>query len=227
MRRKRAVVFEDDVVIMGLLKMFLSLRGYDFYSYREPLICPVYKDDTECSIKYPCADIMLIDFSMPKMSGAELLKAQTIRQCKLTPNNKALITGYFDGLNRAELEQMGCAVFEKPIDFSRLAEWFDQCEQRMDLTKPLGLVRMEKRQPCNIKISFQTAPASTIQTGIATNFSPSGLCLKVTVTLWLHQTLTIIHSDKAHPSRPASVRWVKTLGNNSFETGLHLEGNTS
>jgi len=226
MRRKRAIIFEDDIVIMGLLKMFLSLRSYDCYAYREPLICPVYKDDTECSIKYPCADIMLIDFSMPKMSGTELLKIQTARKCKLTMMNKALITGYFDGLNRAELEQLGCTAFEKPIDFSRLAEWFDQCELRMDLTKPLGLVRTEKRQPCNMKISFQTGPVSSIQTGVATNCSPSGFCLKVSTSLWLHQTLTIMRSNKTQPSLPASVRWVKKLSNNSFETGLHLEGTT-
>ncbi|HUI46358.1 MAG TPA: hypothetical protein VL122_10305 [Nitrospirota bacterium] len=226
MRRRRAVIFEEDVVITGLLKMFLSLRGYDCYTYREPLICPVYQDNTECKIKYPCADIMLIDFSMPKMSGTELLKAQTARQCKLTLMNKALIAGYFNGHNRAEMEQLGCTVFEKPIDFSRLAEWFDQCEHRMDLTTPLGFVRTEKRRPCNLKISFQTASASKIQTGVTTNCSPSGLCLKVATSLWLHQTLTILRSDKTHSSRSASVRWVKSLGNNSFETGLHLEGTT-
>jgi len=226
MRRKRAVIFEDDVVITGLLKMFLSLRGYDFYAYREPLICPVYKDDTECNIKHPCADIMLIDFNIPKMSGIELLKAQTARQCKITPMNKALITGYSNGLNAAELKQVGTPVFEKPIDFSRLAEWFDQCEQRMDLSQPLGLFRTEKRHPCNIRISFQTTPPSYIQIGFATNCSPSGLCLKVSTSLWLHQTLTILRSDKTSPSLPASVRWVKKLGNNYFETGLHLEGAT-
>ncbi len=224
MRRRRALVFEDDVVIMGLLKMFLSMRGYDFYVYREPMICPVYKDNAECNIKYPCADIMLIDFNIPKMSGTELIKIQTARQCKLTPLNRALSTGYFNGHNRADLDQLGCMIFEKPIDFSLLAEWFDQCEQRMDLTKPLGFIRREKRQPCNFVISYQTAPTPDFLTGLATNCSLSGLCLKVSTPLWLHQTLTIIRADKTHPARSASVRWIKTLGNNSFETGLHLEG---
>ncbi len=226
MRRKRAIIFGDDVVITGLLKMFLGLRGYDFFAYREPLICPVYMDNAECNIKYPCADIMLIDFSITKMAGTELIKMLTAQHCKFTPMNIALIIGSFDGLNRSNLKQLGYTIFEKPINFSRLAMWFDQCEQRMDLSKPLGLARNEKRQPCNLKISFQTAPTSDIETGVAMNCSPSGLGLKVSTPLWLHQTVTIIHSDKTHPSRPASVRWTKPLGNNSFETGLHLEGAT-
>ncbi len=226
MRRRRAVIFEEDVVMMGLLKTFLSLRGYDVYAYREPLICPVYKDDAECNLTSPCADVMLIDFKIAKMTGTELLRAQTARQCKLTPLNKALITGYFNGHNRGDLEQQGWTVFEKPIDFSRLSEWFDQCEQRMDLTAPLGFIRTEKRQSCNIEISFQTAPTPGIQRGVAKNCSLSGFCLIVSTPLWLHQTLTILRTDRNHPAHAASVRWIKTLGNNSFETGLHLEGTT-
>jgi len=222
MRRRRALIFEDDVVVMGLMKMFLGLRGYDFFGCREPMTCPIYKDDEPCNIKYPCADIMLIAFNMPRMHGSELLKAQSARQCKLIMKNKALISGYFDMLNRSEMEKLGCAVFEKPLDFTRLAAWFDECEQRMDLSAPLGHVRREKRRPCHREILFQTAPASDIKKGIATNFSPSGLCLTVTTPLWLHQTLRI-KSDGINPQRPASVRWIKTLGHNSFMAGVYFE----
>jgi CheY-like chemotaxis protein len=221
MRRRQALIIEDDVVVMGLLKMFLSLRGYDFSAYREPITCPIYKDDEPCNFKHYCADIMLIDFNMPGMDGTKLIKAQSARQCKLTPKNKAIISGYSDIFNRSEMEELGCAVFEKPIDFTLLAAWFDECEQRMDLTMPLGTIRMEKRRPCSFVISFQTEPPSGIKQGVATNCSPSGLCLKIAEPLWLHQMLNI-RFDETHPRRLASVRWTKALGDNSFMTGLHL-----
>jgi hypothetical protein len=226
MRRRRVLIFEEDVVTSGLLKTFFNLRGYDIFVYREPLICPVYKDNVECNLTYLCADVMITEFKIGKMTGTELLSAQTVRHCKLSPLNKALITSEFNGHKRADLGQEGWMVFEKPIDFSRLSMWLDQCEKRMDLTAPLGFIRTEKRQPCNIEISFQTAPTPGIQRGVAKNCSLSGFCLIVSTRLWLHQSLTILRADKNHPSHSASVRWIKTLGNNSFETGLHLEGIT-
>ena len=223
MRRRRAVIFEEDVVVMGLMKMFLSLRGYDFFAYREPMACPIYQGDEPCNLINPCADIMLIDFNIPGMEGSELIKAQSGRDCKLMPANKAIISGYSDMLNRSEIHNLGCAIFEKPLDFSRIAVWFDECERRMDLSQPLGIMRKEKRRPCHREILFQIEHASDLKKGVATNVSPSGLCLKITTALWLHQRLRIKSAD-IDPMRPASVRWINSIGHNSFLAGVHLEG---
>ncbi len=221
MRRRRAIVFDDDIVITGLLKNFFVLRGYDVVTYNEPLICPIYSSTVECDANGPCADIMIVDYRMPVMNGMELLKAQQTRKCGLISKNKALITGYADYLDRRAIEELGCAFFEKPLNFSRLAAWFDECEQRMDLSRPLGLLRREHRRPSGGEITFEAS--SVVYTAVAVNRSTSGLCLRTAVPFWPDQFLAI-HSPDHRSTRTASVRWIREIADNSYLVGLQLVG---
>ncbi len=221
MRKRRAIVFDDDIVVTGLLKKFLTLRDYDVLTFLEPRICPIYEDSTECGTNHACADIMIVDFSMPGMNGVEMLKAQSARKCKLSPRNKALMTGYSDAFDRGAIEALGCAFFEKPLDFNKLAAWFDECELRTDLSQPLGFIRGEKRQADNKEIAFQALPSADIQKGIAVNRSPSGLCLKITDPLWPDQTVTI-QAEGSRSSRSASVRWIREMGDDLYLVGLQF-----
>jgi CheY-like chemotaxis protein len=223
MRKRRAIIFDDDIVITGLLKKFFILRDYDVVIYNEPLICPIYLSRTECDTNGPCADIMIVDYSMPVMNGIELLKAQQTRKCGLELKNKALITGYADVLDRSAIDELGCAFFEKPLNFNRLAAWFDECERRMDLSHPLGLLRRENRQPWEGDILFEAGPSAVIHTGVAVNRSPSGLCLRTAVPLWPDQFLAI-HSKDHQSTRPAAVRWIREIADNSYLVGLQLVG---
>ncbi len=223
MRKRRAVVFDDDIVVTGLLRKFLTLRGYDVLAFLEPKICPIYENSTECGTNHACADIMIVDFSMPGMNGVEMLKAQAARKCKLTPGNKALITGYTDAFDRGAIKGLGCAFFEKPLDFNKLAAWFDECELRMDLSQPLGFIRGEKRQAVNKEITFQALPSADIRKGIVVNRSPSGLCLKIADPLLPDQTVSI-RSEGSRSSRSASVRWIREIGNDLYLVGLQFVG---
>ena len=223
MRKRRAIVFDDDIVITGLLKKFFILRDYDVVTYHEPLICPIYLSKTECDTTGPCADIMIVDYSMPVMNGIELLKVQQTRKCGLKAKNKALITGYADVLDRSAIEELGCAFFEKPLNFSRLAAWFDECERRMDLSHPLGLLRRERRQPSEGDILFEAGPSAVIHTGVAVNRSSSGLCIRTAVPLWPDQFLAI-HSKDHQSIRPASVRWIREIADDCYLVGLQLVG---
>ncbi len=221
MRRRRAIVFDDDIVITGLLKKFFVLRAYDVVTYLEPVMCPIYKGKTECDASGPCADIMIVDYSMPVMNGIELLKTQQMRKCGLIAKNKALMTGYADSVDRSAVEELGCAFFEKPLNFSRLAAWFDECEQRMDLTLPLGLIRRETRQPTNRDVTFQAWPSNVVHKAVSINRSPSGLCLRTAVPLWPDQSLSV-HSPNRRPVRSASVRWIREMEDDTYLVGLQL-----
>ncbi len=223
MRRRRALVFDDDIVVIGLLKQYLNLRGYEVVACREPMTCPIYGENRACDVNHPCADLMIVDFSMPKMNGVELLTAQAHRTCKLTPKNKALITGYFDAINRAVVEALGCAFFEKPLDFTSLAAWVDECEQRMDLSQPLGLARKERRQAWDVEVLLQAASIDGIRTGIAVNKSPNGVCIKIATPLWPNQPVTV-HWNRPAATRSAIVRWINKLKDDSYVAGLQFLG---
>ncbi len=223
MRRRRIIVFDDDIVVTGLLKKFSLLRDYDVVTYLEPVICPIYSNRTECDADSPCADIMIVNFRMPAMNGINLLRTQQMRKCGLTSKNKALITGYADAFDRDTVEDLGCALFEKPLDFTRLAAWFDECELRMDLSRPLGLIRREVRHPSKGAVAFRAASSGDIFTGVAVNRSTSGLCLKIAVPVLLDQHITLL-SANLQSSRSASVRWIKKLADNDYLVGLQLVG---
>jgi hypothetical protein len=218
-RKRRAAVFENDIVVMGLLKMFLSLRGYDIFAYDEPVVCPISSGKENCDLLLPCADIEIVDYSLSAMTGLELLNSQDRRKCKLDSKNKALLSGYFDKVNKSDLASLGCANFEKPLNFTELASWFDDCEARMNLSQPLGSIRKEERLSCHVPIIFHTFHTVGIRKGIALNSSPSGLCLKISSPLRPHQTLTI-RTNGSTESQSAMVRWIKPLDPNSYVAGL-------
>ena len=220
LRRPRAVIIDDDIVVMALLRTYFHLRGYDVHTYREPRVCPIYEEDTECRLNRPCADIMIIDYSMPRMNGIDILNAQSAKKCKLTSKNKALITGYSDLLSQSIIDELSCAFFEKPLDFNQLADWFDECEKRMDLSQPLGVKRKEKRQPCNTSVRYIAQANHDILNGIAINMSTSGLCLQINTPLVQEQTVTIVSSQARSPWS-ASVKWLKDVGNGNYVAGLH------
>jgi len=217
-RRPRTVIIDDDIVIMALLRTYLHLRGYDVLTSRELRGCPIYGEELECGLKQPCADIMIIDFNMPRLNGIELIKTQTARKCKIPSKNKALMTGYSDLLSQSIVDELNYAFFEKPLDFNRLAAWFDECEKRMDLSQPLAINRKEKRLPYVDQIKYMTHANNDVMNGVAINISVSGMCLKISTPLVQEQTITIISSN-AKPWQ-ASVKWLMNSGDGSYVAGL-------
>ncbi len=128
MRKKRALIFDDDVSILQLLKAVLSNMDYEVFTYNEPTVCPIYERNAEhCNQKAPCADILITDFEMPQMNGIELLQNQTRRGCPLNPRNKTVISGNESIGNDETIKQLGVSFFKKPIN---IGEYF-QMGQRV------------------------------------------------------------------------------------------------
>jgi DNA-binding response OmpR family regulator len=75
MRKRRAVVIDDEEIIVNLFKEFFSTRGYAVLPYTRPIVCPI-RDETmkSCNTDYPCADIIITNFKMPRANGLELLQ---------------------------------------------------------------------------------------------------------------------------------------------------------
>ncbi len=139
MRKPRAIIFDDEVIILDLLKALLAKRGYEVLTYSEPVICPLYeKSGDKCDKEYPCADVVITDLQMPRMSGIELLHCQLERGCPVTIKNKALVTTELDTENEETVRKLGCAFIGKPIKLSVLGDWLDGCETRFDLSRPLA-----------------------------------------------------------------------------------------
>jgi len=219
MRKPRAIIFDDEPVVLDVFKLFFEARGYEVMTFREPVTCAVYGDHEDCPRPSPCADIIITDFRMPKMNGVELLLAQARHGCKLTTKNKALISGYIGDDHRSMIDELGAVFFPKPVDFDELMAWVDSCEPRMDLSSPLAIKRREARHACSLDVLFGTRQDGDILRGTTVNMSAAGACLRTKHQLEPSQQV-IIQTKPPNPPQQAAVRWVKNSGNGSYLVGM-------
>jgi len=221
MRKRKAIIFDDEPIVLNMLEGFLSGKGYEVFSSLEPIVCPVYgNNDMDCHNDKPCADIIITDYKMPGMTGFELLKRQKEKGCFLDIRNKAIISGYFDDRTEADIEQLGCAFFRKPFRLEELSTWIRACEERLPLSTPVSVPRKERRQPVMINITYTLPSWPGSLSGFVTDVSGSGFCLKTDHDL-SGQERILVKGDLPMPCRTAAVRWTRRLeADNSFVAGV-------
>jgi DNA-binding response OmpR family regulator len=220
MRKRRAVVIDDEKSIVDLFKVFFSTAGYEVLSYTTPIVCPIRDEKNLCNTDYPCADVIITDYKMPGMNGLELLEEQSRHGCKLTRENKAVMSGYLDEESHRNVRQLGYAFFQKPIDFSNFSAWLEECEKRVDLFQPLGSRRKETRHATRYEVQCLVDRTDKTVDGIAVNISDSGLCLKLALPLMISHTIHISTAHAVIACRTASVQWVCRNPDGSYLAGL-------
>jgi len=201
MRKRRAILYDDDPAILCVLTLFFEERGYEVIACREPEPCPVYLDGERCDKRRLCGDLMISDLEMPRMSGIELLQQQTRQGCWLDIRNKAILSGNLNPASREVIRSLGCAAFSKPCRLSTLAAWVSECEQRMDLSQPLGVRRSQRRDSCSSGAVFRVEREADFFTAVVVNRSDSGLCVRLDRPLVVAEVLSL---QTRLPRRPSS-----------------------
>jgi DNA-binding response OmpR family regulator len=220
MRKRRAIIVDDEQVVLNMLKMFFELRGYEVIAFREAVRCADSGDQGRmCDNLRPCADVLVTDNRMPKISGIEMLEAQARMGCTLLSRNKLMISGWLNESELTKIEELGCAFLKKPFTPEELEAWLVGCEERMDLTKPLGSKRKEERESCRLGVSYRRDAADQVCAAMTINRSGSGLCLKVEHPPVLHDVLTLM-VELPLRSKKATVRWSAPADEGGYYVGL-------
>ena len=129
-KKLRIIVFDDDPNIRSMLEIALSAMGHQVLSYENPTICQVYsKSDSQCPQEFPCADIVITDNMMPKMSGVDYLTLMTERGCKIKTTQKALISAGLAEEQVKHVESLGCRYFRKPFKLADITAWVKECAE--------------------------------------------------------------------------------------------------
>jgi DNA-binding response OmpR family regulator len=220
-RKLRAIIFDNEIFILNMLKDFFLMRGYEVLSYSDPTaICRIYGDGGDtCGNDHPCGDIMVTDFQMPGLNGLELLEFQARKGCKMDIRNKSIISGYIDDRSRQRVSELGGTFLQKPFTLNALSEWLDACEKRIDRGRPLATRRKEERFESHREVTFSISSTDLLVTGIAVNMSTSGLCLKISAPLRREDTIKL-HAGYFHSCQEATIRWVKQIDNGAYIAGV-------
>ena len=138
MRKPRAIIYDDEVILLDLYKRWMIQRGYEVLTFSEPKVCPLYdKHSDTCTQEHKCADVVITDFQMPNMTGLEMLQIQQQKGCKLNVKHKAVVSGTIENENKKMIRELGASFFQKPLIIPEFSEWLTECEKRIDLSVPL------------------------------------------------------------------------------------------
>jgi DNA-binding NtrC family response regulator len=219
MRKRRVIIYDDEKGILNVLTDYFSMRNYDVVTFESPVVCPIDVNNGLCTNNNACADIIITDFMMTGMTGVELFKAQSLRQCRVPIKNKALISGSVGDSQLEKMREEGYATFAKPFNFRLLSGWLEELEPGMDLSRPLGITRKEHRHQSNQQVTCISSTDGTTLKGIAVNMSRSGLCVRINAPVMEDQKLFVL-LDHFGDNRPALVRWYRAVEEGHYLAGL-------
>ena len=227
MRKPRIMIFDDDRMFLELLHIFFSKAGYEIFSYSIPVLCPLDENAFDsCECLAPCADVVMSDFQMPKMTGIELLQRQSRRGCRIDNKMKAIMSGYSDEELAAQCEESGYKLFKKPFAYKELSVWLSEREQYFDLSRQLGGKKINKRYDFKQDIEYQlnTYGSDKKFIGFTVNKSIDGLGLRIFNPLYAGQKITIINGLEVSPLN-GTVVWCSKVGEHTYRAGLRLCNN--
>lgn len=220
MRKKKALVYDDEPMILGLLSDVLSLKDYEVFSFNKPHVCSLYNDSAGCCRNLiPCADVLITDIIMSSSNGIDLLEKQKEWGCKIHPENKAVISGALSQSDEKKITDMNIKYFQKPFEFSDISSWLDECDGRIDLSQDVGIKRKYDRTPSKIKIKYALPSHNKKFEGVVTNISKGGFCITTHNPISEEETI-VIDTELPTACQEAIVRWVSMLSDATFTAGL-------
>ena len=150
----RIAVIDDEESIRETFKMYLEDQGHYVFTAPEPVLCDVYNGH-DCKGDYPCCDLMLIDYKMPKMTGVEFIQSMKSRGCKGLSSTKVLMSGDTGAINKEIAMQLGCQVIQKPLTFPMLDEITLNIKERLSPERKLADMSSKLRRFQRVSDGFE------------------------------------------------------------------------
>lgn len=132
----RVILLEDNDNLRTVLKMLLTGRGYEVFSFSKPTVCPLQiQPACRCKRHQSCTDVILTDLDMPEMDGIRFIKNLKKKNCKC--RHVAVMSGDLNSETLYQAVKLGCSAFEKPFDKETLFSWLDNIERTGQYSREL------------------------------------------------------------------------------------------
>jgi len=133
-RKRRVIIFEDEKTLRDLFTLIIEGNGYDVALYESPGHFPIHIC-TDClkNGNKRCADILLTDIAMPKVSGLDFIEDRLTKGCKIS--EIAIMSGLWTDEKIIRAEKLDCTVLEKPVSVARPISWLKECMNKINNTK--------------------------------------------------------------------------------------------
>ncbi len=124
MRQQTALVLDDNNICRLLLVEIMKERNLKVSAYADPV--SYLEDHRDIQEGQPLLfDFILTDNQMPGMTGLEFL--QQLKEMGVAPPAERIgvISGNWSDRELHLASALGCQIFAKPYDISKLHEWID------------------------------------------------------------------------------------------------------
>lgn len=126
--RGRAVIFDDSALIRHALWNLFDGRGYEVFTFPEPGMCPLYVvRQCPCPAGSTCSDLIISDVNLLESNGIDFLEKLIQKGCR--QRHFALMSANFSEADIARASQIGCTLFNKPLEFPKITAWIEEVER--------------------------------------------------------------------------------------------------
>lgn len=141
--RLRVLIFEDDESLRDTLMQILSRQGCDVFSFPDLTGFPLYRRDAcLCSVQEVCADIIISDVFMPRVSGLQFVERIKRHGCRVP--GVALMSGNWNDADIEYAKGLGIHIFHKPFTVKEISLWMNDCEAKISPDRVLNNRVLEK-----------------------------------------------------------------------------------
>ena len=133
MIKPTVLIIDDEALIRSAIKSLFEDYNYTVLEGEDTLCCPAVAEGRTCKRTRACVDILLIDNTMPGMSGLEFIRSRSLRNCKLKNHQISLFSGNISSQELSMLYDSGCHFFQKPTPLIKILTWAEGNKPPMTL----------------------------------------------------------------------------------------------
>jgi DNA-binding NtrC family response regulator len=137
----RTLIIDDEPCILETLAIAIEERGHEAVTAENTSSSPACCNSLcICKDGEVCTNFLIIDQNLPGVKGLDFIEQLNQKNCKMPPENRAIMSAYLDNEELARADRMGCKVLNKPVTFTKLNLWLDEREPHIDADCQLAIL---------------------------------------------------------------------------------------